>query len=489
MAGRRHTLSYGAGSLDAELPERTRVISPPAPLPPIADIPRAVRDALAQPIEHEPLDKLVGPSSRVTIAFDDPAIPPVDTDPPTLKGIIVGTIIQELVRLGVLPENITVMVAIALHRKWATTELARVLGDDLVLKLGYRQLVHHDAEDPEQLVHLGHSERGIEVEVNRAVVDSDQLIYVNVTWTPFNGGWKSIAVGLSTWRSIRYHHRPFPRASGKSVMDVHRSAFPRIMNDLGAVIQAELARRGRRALSVETVLNTAWPQQPCAIYAGHTPQVHEQTIQTLLEQSTVDVPEQADVLVAGLADTHDPYSRYSVINPIQVAHGTAAFALGLNQNAPVVRGGGILIVAHPCVGRIDELRHPSYVEFYEQLLPRKLDPMEMWEFFADDFAHRPEFVHKYRHAYGFHGAHPFFLWSQTRFPSRYLAGVFLAGAQDPEAARRVGLTPFPTVEAALEEAERILGQGCSVAYHQTPPVSLARVLQAPPIDGSMPPLG
>ncbi|MCK5572665.1 MAG: nucleoside monophosphate kinase, partial [Bacteroidetes bacterium] len=32
-----------------------------------------VRDALQSPIAHEPLDKLVSPKSKVTIAFDDPA--------------------------------------------------------------------------------------------------------------------------------------------------------------------------------------------------------------------------------------------------------------------------------------------------------------------------------------------------------------------------------------------------------------------------------
>ena len=155
MAGLRQQIPYGGGWLEVDLPEQTRVLRPPAPRPPLPDIPQAVRAALAEPVAHEPLARLVGPASRVTIAVDDPAIPPVDTDPPTLKGIIITTIIEELVRLGVRPENITVIVAVALHRKWPPMELARVLGEDLVLKLGYRRLVCHDAEDAEQLVHLG----------------------------------------------------------------------------------------------------------------------------------------------------------------------------------------------------------------------------------------------------------------------------------------------------------------------------------------------
>jgi hypothetical protein len=471
---------YGAEWLDWEPPEGTRVVRPPAPRAPIADVPAAVRAALAAPIGHEPLDRLVGPSSRVTIAVDDPAIPPVDTDPATLKGQIVSTVLEELSRLGVRPENVTVLIAIALHRKWTERELARTLGDDLVYRLGYRRLRHHDAEDPADQLHLGETERGMEVEVNRAVVESDQLIYVNVSWTPFNGGWKSVGVGLSTFRSIRYHHRPFPRASGKSVMDVRRSSFPKIMGEIGAVIERELANRGRRVLQIETVLNSAWPQQPCQILAGHPPDVHPRTVDTMLEQFTVDVDGQSDVLVAGLPAAHDPYSRYSTMNPIHVAHGANGFVLGMHQNGPLVRPGGILVVAHPCHGAIDADRHPSYVEMYERLLPGTLDPVELWERHVDDFAHRPEYVYKYRHAHAFHGSHPFFLWSQTGFLRRYLSDVFVAGARDPQAARRVGLTPFGSLDEALAEAAARLGRSHSLAYHHFPPLSLPRVhLPAP----------
>jgi hypothetical protein len=438
-------------------------------------VPAAVRAALAAPIGHEPLAKLVGPESRVTIAVDDPAIPPVDTDPPTLKGQIVATLLEELGKLGVRPENVTVLVAIALHRKWTESELSHTLGQELVYRLGYRRLRHHDAEDPADQMHLGETERGMEVEVNRAVVESDQLIYVNVSWTPFNGGWKSVGVGLSTFRSIRYHHRPYPRASGKSVMDVRRSSFPKIMGEIGAVIERELAARGRRVLQIETVLNTAWPQQPCQILAGHPPEVHARTVDTMLEQMTVEVDGQSDVLVAGLPACHDPYSRYNSMNPIHVAHGANGFVLGMHQNGPLVREGGILVIAHPCDGAIDPERHPSYVELYEKLLPKTLDPVDLWEHHAEEFAHRPEYVHKYRHGFAFHGAHPFFLWSQTGFLRRYLSGVFVAGARDPEAARRVGLEPFASIEAALAESSSRLGRGHSTTYQHFPPLSLPRL--------------
>ena len=48
------------------------------------------------------------------------------------------------------------------------------------------------------LVYLRETERGFEVEVSRALMDANQLIYINNTRSPFNGGWKSVVVGLSS---------------------------------------------------------------------------------------------------------------------------------------------------------------------------------------------------------------------------------------------------------------------------------------------------
>jgi hypothetical protein len=69
------TVAYGPERRPVELPEGTRVVEPNPPLEPLVDFERAVREALVAPLGHEPLDRLVGRSSTVTIAFDDPAGP------------------------------------------------------------------------------------------------------------------------------------------------------------------------------------------------------------------------------------------------------------------------------------------------------------------------------------------------------------------------------------------------------------------------------
>ena len=212
--GQTHMIAYGNGYLEARLPERTRVIRAPPSLPSLPDAAEAVRGALDSPIAHDPLAKRVGPHSRVTIACDDVCVPHVPAKQPDFRETAVRVLLQELDKLGVTRHNIHIIVAGGLHRHWTRRELSSILGNDIVFSFPPHRLRCHDAEDREDIVCVGETRRGMLVEVSRAVTESDQLIYVNVNGTPFNGGWKSVMVGLSSYRSIRQHHRPFPLASG-----------------------------------------------------------------------------------------------------------------------------------------------------------------------------------------------------------------------------------------------------------------------------------
>jgi hypothetical protein len=70
-------IPYGDEFITASLPERTKVLQFPEPLPALENPEKAVKEALYSPIAHDPISKLVGPASRVTVAFDDPVIPQV----------------------------------------------------------------------------------------------------------------------------------------------------------------------------------------------------------------------------------------------------------------------------------------------------------------------------------------------------------------------------------------------------------------------------
>jgi len=462
-------IPYGDKTIQAELPERTRVIrQTKPPLPPLSDPSQAVRNALNSPIAHDPLYKLVGPKSKVTIAFDDPIGFAPAQKQPDFREIAIKAILKELEKLKVDPHNIRLVCAVGLHRKWTTRELGTIIGEDLAYRFGPSKLYNHDAEDKENLIFLGETKRNQEVEVDRVVADSDQIIYVSNPWSQFNGGWKSAVVGLSSYRSIRHHHRPFPMASGKSTMDPKRSAFFRLLNEMGEVIERELAKKGRRFLIIEGAMNNSIPQEVTQVVAGHPPQAHEKTLEILQKQHVVEVKGQSDVVVYGMGNNRDPYSKMSMINPILVRNLGMSYSFGLFQNIPLVKEGGIIILVHPCIRQFDALRYPSYVEMFETLIPHLHDPFELWELYAEEYAHRPEFIHRYRYGFSFHGVHPLILWGQGAYGLRYVGKVFLAGATDPEVARMLGFEPFASVEEAIAEAERLMGKDCSITYLEMP---------------------
>ncbi len=476
---RTEYIAYGDERLPVQVPERTRTIAAKKPLPPVADVKQTVKDAIASPIAHEPIGKLVGPKAKVTIAFDDASGAYFQTKRTDFRQIAIETIVEELRQAGVDLSDITLLCAQGLHRKLSRTEMETFLGRRLVLQFGYNNLYCHDAEDPEQLVHLGLTHRGFDVEVNRAILDSDQFIYLNTMWAPFNGGWKSTAVGLGTYRSIRHHHRPWPSARGHSVDDPKNSAFKKLVWEQGALIQQALEKEGRRILTVETVYdNSEHKKDLIAVNAGHPTEVHPHTLKAIDEQLVVEVEGQSDILIAGVANSAECYSKFSTINPVLVANQAMANTVMQFQQMPVVREGGIAILVHPLEAKFDPRRFAPYVEFYERLLAQEVDPYWLWENYVEEFAHRPEYIYGYRYGNAYHGAHPFFMWNSTGVPRRYLGRIFFAGVKDFDAARRCGFEAFATVEEAIEAAEFELGRTASITLLQRPPQFIPRVSAA-----------
>ncbi len=466
-------IPFGNGAILAELPERTRVLrNTNKPLAALTDAAQAVRNAINSPIAHDPVSKLVNAKSKVTIAFDDPiGCLPAEKKPGFIE-VAVKVLLEELDKLGVSRHNIRMVCAGGLHRMWTRAELAQVLGEDLVDRASSSFLFNFDAEDQDKVVFLGETKRGQEVEVSKLVTDSDQLIYVSHPWSHFSGGWKSVAVGLSTWRSIRHHHRPFAKASGKSSLDPRRSAFPKLLNEIGAIIEAELAKNGRRVFLIEGNMNNKMPQELVQVVAGHPPEAHSQGIPIIQQQQVIDVKGQSDVVIYGMANSRDSYCKgiknfqtgQPLINPIQTRNLALSYSYGLFQNVPLVKLGGIIICCHPCPNEFNTVHNPSYTELFNQLLPHTKDPVELWELYAEEYAKRPEFIHKYRYGFAFHGAHPLILYGQGLYGLKYLGKTIIAGATDFETVRRLSMEPFASVEAAIAEAENLMGKDCSITY-------------------------
>ena len=451
----RTELVFGPDTVSVELPDDT--VFPSAgisvPFPVADDLEAAVRQALDEPLDTPPLRELARGAKRVTIAFDDPTVQMYAP----LWPVAFKEVLRDLDDAGVPEDGIHLLCANALHRKFTHEEIGKLIGTDIVAAFADR-LTCHDAEDPDNLVHLGTTEaNGYHVEINKAVIDSDLVVYLNCsTVRGFSGGWKSVCVGLSTWRSIRHHHNPDDMS-----MSLDRNRMHAMLDEMGALVTERLGPR--RFFKLETV--EANPIQVSRIFGGTIDACRAAAVEMRRGHQPARrdlIDERADVVVYGVPDW-SPYAAFSYTNPLLTLVSTGLGYLGGVIEA-FGKPGCTVILATPCPDRWDHDRHPSYRQVWDEVLSTSLDPYEIERTHFEPYAKRPTYVDAYRHRFGFHGSHAVMATVPLK-RLKHAGRVCVAGAEDPALPRHVGFDAFATVEDALADAN---GNGASVACVRYP---------------------
>jgi hypothetical protein len=448
---------FGDRYTTARLPSHTQVVSPgfSLPLEPVEELDAAVHAALQSPLDMPPLHEQVAPGKRVTVAFDDPTVPcyaPV-------WATALPAIVRELERGGVDRRDMTFVCANALHRKFTHDELARTIGNDFVRDHADR-LGCHDAEDPDEMVAVGTTDSGLDVQLSRNVTDSDLTVYLNCsTMRGFSGGWKSVCVGLSGYRSIHHHHTPDIMS-----MSLDRNRMHEMLDEMGAVVDTELGPD--RIFKLETVLGN--PVQVHTIYGGSVGATRSAVIDKLrahqpARRALVDDP--VDIVVYGVP-AWSPYAAFSHTNPILDLISTGLGYLGGMIQA-LGRRGCTVVLATPCPDRWDDVHHASYPEVWRDVLPETKDPDVARMRYEPELAAREDYIDAYRHRNSFHPVHAVMaLYPLKRL--RYASRVIVAGAEDEAIPRHCGFDAAPTIETAIAMAQEEHGRDASIAFVDNP---------------------
>jgi len=506
----------GEGFRLQRFPLGTRVVYPPDPLPGIKDVNAAVRHALLSPHGSEPLPELLKPGMRLTIAFDDISLPLPPMRTPDIRQRVIEHVVELAARRGV--EDVKLIVANSLHRRMTSSEIKRAVGERVFRSFWPKDLTNHDAEDPDALSYIGKTDRGEEVEINRRAAESDLLVYVNITLVAMDGGHKSVPVGLASYRSVKHHHNVHTMLHSKSYMDpregvsaIHDSCarMGHVLRDAGVEIftiettlnsetfpsqfgflnkrewewsvtdQAMfLAARKANELAPARVRREVWrrieaPYGVTGVNAGETGAVHERTLGKLHEQQLVEVDGQSDILVVGLPYL-GPYNVNSIMNPILVHCLGLGYFFNLYRNKPLVRPGGAMILFHPVPREFHQVHHPSYVDFFEEVLSETTDPSTIESKYEYQYATDPWYIHLYRNSYAYHGVHPFYMWYWGAHALDYLGDVIVVGG-DPGACARLGYRTASSLRDALEMAGETVGRSPSITYFHAPPIMIAEV--------------
>ena len=506
---------HGEGFKLERLPVGSRVIYPPEPLEPLADPDGAIARALLEPLDSEPLPALLRPGMRLTIAFDDVSLPLPPMRRPDNRQRVIEAVLDHAAAAGV--DDVELICATSLHRRMTEPELRHAVGDrvyDAFAPQG--RLYNHDAEDAANMEHLGQTAEGEDVEINKRAATSDLLVYVNINLVAMDGGHKSVATGLASYRSLRHHHNVHTMRHSTSFMDQDASALHSSNWRMGRFI----AEHGPRVFQIETTLNSdtfpkpfdvlqkrewEWNARDRAVYlaaakslerapraaarsifqaiksphrmtsvqAGEVEAVHALTTQHVYEQQLVQVSGQTDVLTMGLPYIC-PYNVNSVMNPILVMCLGLGYFFNLYRGKPLVRQGGVVIMSHPTPWEFHPVHHPSYIDFFEQVLAETTDPAEIEAKFEEDFATDPWYIHLYRTSHAYHGVHPFYMWYWGAHALQHLGAVIVVGG-DPKAVRRMGFRPATSLRDALEMAEDVVGRDPSITHLHCPPVFMSDV--------------
>ena len=247
--GQRFLMHHGEAFRFEELPVGSRVIYPPPALPAIRDVDGAIAGALENPLGRDPLSEQLRPGMKVTIAFDDISLPLPPMKRPDLRQRIIEAVLRTLGEKGV--EDVHLVAALGLHRRMTPSELKRAVGKKVFDEFHPDRLYNFDAEDEENLVVLGTTEKGEEVETSNRVAESDLLIYVNINLSSMDGGHKSFNTGLVSYKTIRHNHNVHTLMRCESYMDPTRSALHDSVNGMGQVVAKSL-----NVFKIETALNS-----------------------------------------------------------------------------------------------------------------------------------------------------------------------------------------------------------------------------------------
>jgi hypothetical protein len=215
------------------------------------------------------------------------------------------------------------------------------------------------------------------------------------------------------------------------------------------------------------------PYAVTGVTAGAVDPVHAVSLERCALQQAVRVQGQADVVTAGLPYI-GPYNVNSVMNPVLVMCLGLGYFFNLYQGVPLVREGGVMIFTHPVAREFHPVHHPSYVDFFEEVLEETTDPAEIERRFERAYAEDEWYRHLYRTSYAYHGVHPFYMWYWGAHALEHLGEVIFVGG-DPATCRRMGFRRADTLRDALEMAEQVVGRDPTVTHFHCPPLFYCEV--------------
>jgi len=358
----------------------------------VKDEARTLIRALENPIGSEAFDTFLSDAKNILFIVNDGTRPT-----PTAK---VLDIIQDKIKAL----DVKFIIATGCHRAPTEDEYQEIFGihfDE------YRDRIHsHDAKNDE-MVHLGVSKNGTEMEVNKLGMDAHKIVIIGSVephyFAGYTGGRKAFLPGIASYKTIEQNHKLALKMSAQAMV---LEGNP-VHEDMEDAIQTI---KGNSVFSIMTVLDR--DDRIYAATAGDITESLKAAIDKSHEVFSVEIKAKADIVVAV---AHHPMD----VDLYQSQKALDNAKLALNPN-------GILILVSRCRSGVG---HETFVH----LLSRARDPQDALD----------QIEHEY--ILGYHKA------AKMAEIARW-AKMWAVTSIDPELMKSIFIRPFRSIQRALDTA-------------------------------------
>ncbi len=143
----------------------------------------------------------------------------------------------------------------------------------------------------------------------------------------------------------------------------------------------------------------------------------------------------------------------SILNPILVHCLGLGYLFNMYRNKPLVKPGGVVIMYHPVPWEFHQIHHPSYIDFFEEVLRETTDPATIESKYEERYATDPWYTHLYRTRHAYHGVHPFYMWYWGAHGRDHAGDVIFVGGE-PKSVARLGYRAARTRSATRSRWRR-----------------------------------
>ena len=324
----------------------------PRPMVAAPDPDELLKRAIEKGFAEQGLEVGAGAGTKACIAV-------TDRTRSTPNQRILPILLDHLNGLGVPDGGITVISGGGMHAPDSQEELAKNVGSAVMERV---EVLTNDPDNDTLYVTMGETELGTPVDVHRRFAEADLKLGVSNVMPCMLAGWsgsgKIVMPGVSSRRAIYHNHKFFV----EPLMDLNCASLMGVMppdNPIRADIE-EYATISEIDLLVNTVLNSE--RHLVDVFCGGHLESHRAARDLMLPNVEVSLPEEVDVMVAGVGD---PALEVSLFQ------GGSRVCGGVDR---YLKPGGTLIMVNACTEGIYEgFEHEKFRNWMRQMpTPREI---------------------------------------------------------------------------------------------------------------------